>query len=274
MEYARNKFENLGYARMKDDKKDWTLKDYWEKINGVVIPDNDIITIVEDYKENRLLTLTYFLIRCLSTTFSFHRTTKKPEVWEGDEYKKPLNIRKIVGGRILLVLFFFITFFLLEQHVINLRVFFHEIGHLIVALSFNLQILEVSISVTGGNVDYNGVTTLGQRNLLLISGILWLIFVGMIFLIVLYRDKKLSWTLNASLSIIIWYVLSLDLYNWFKRPIHGIGDFYNLINYNSGLSPLILISSGIIYLILLSAFVFFSLGYKIYSQFKLVTFND
>lgn len=30
------------------------LKDYWEKINGVIIPDNDIITIVEDYKENRL----------------------------------------------------------------------------------------------------------------------------------------------------------------------------------------------------------------------------
>ena len=227
-----------------------------------------------------VLTLTYFVIRGLSAAFSFHfkkrifhRTTKKLEVWEGDKYKKIFNIRKFVGGRILLVLFFLISFFLLKQHVISLRVFFHEIGHLIVALSFNLQILEVSISVTGGNVDYNGVTTLGQRNLLLVSGILSLVFVGTIFLIALYRDKKLPWTLNASLSIIIWIELSLDLYYWSMGPIYGIGDSYKLINYNSDLHPFILIYSGLIFLILLSVFVFFSLGNKIYSQFKLVTFN-
>lgn len=54
IEYARNKYENQGYPRMKNDKNDWTIKDYWEKINGVIIPANDIITIVEDYRENRL----------------------------------------------------------------------------------------------------------------------------------------------------------------------------------------------------------------------------
>ena len=224
-----------------------------------------------------VLALIYFLIRYLSDTLSFHfekrmfyRTTKKLNLWEGNKYKKILKFSDIVVVRILLVALFLLSFLLLEQYIVNLRIFFHEIGHLIVALSFNCQILEVSISVTGGYVRFIRPPSLMQTNLIIVSGTLWLVVVGMIFLIALHRDKKMPLTLNASLSIIIWIELFEDTRYWFLGSIRGIGDPYELINNNSGLDPFIVTYSSFIFLIFLCVFGFFSLGYKMCSQFKLV----
>lgn len=33
---------------------DWTIKDYWEKINQIIIPEIDLITVVEDKNERKL----------------------------------------------------------------------------------------------------------------------------------------------------------------------------------------------------------------------------
>lgn len=224
-----------------------------------------------------VLALIYFMFRDLSDTLSYHfemrmfyRTTKNLNLWEGDKYKRILKFGDIVVLRILIVLLFLLSFLLLGQYIVNLRIFFHEIGHLIVALSFNCQILEVFISVTGGYVRYYGDTTLGQRNLIVVSGTLWLVVVGMIFIIALHRDKKLPLTLNASLSIIIWITLFNDICYWIVGPILETGDPYDLINYNSGLDPFIISYSSFIFLSFLCVFVFFSLGYKMYSQIKLV----
>lgn len=224
-----------------------------------------------------VLSLIYFVIRDLSDTLSIHfekrmfyRTTKNLILWEGDKYKRILKFRDIVVVRIFTVLLFLLSFLLLGQYIVNLRIFFHEIGHLIVVLSFNLQILEVSISVTGGYVRYIRSPSLEQNNLIIVSGTLWLVVVGIIFLIALHRDKKLPLTLNASLSIIIWSALFDDTYYWIVGYIRGRGDSYDLINNNSGLDPFIVTYSSFIFLILLCVFVFFSLGYKMYSQFKLV----
>ena len=54
LKYSRNTFENKGYTRKKNGANDWTIKDYWNKINEIDIPDNDIITIVEGNNEKRL----------------------------------------------------------------------------------------------------------------------------------------------------------------------------------------------------------------------------
>ncbi len=224
-----------------------------------------------------VLALIYFVIWHLSDTLSFHfkkrnfyRTNKKLNLWEGDEYKKILKYEDIALGKFMLVVFFLLSYLLLRQYIVNLRVFFHEIGHLIVALSFNCQIVEVFISVTSGHVKYYGNPTLGQRNLIIVSGTFWFIVVGMIFLIALHQDKKMPLTLNASLSIIIGIELFEDTHYWFLGSILGIGDPYELINNNSGLDMFIVSYSSFIFLIILCGFVFFSLGYKMYSQFKLV----
>ncbi len=201
-----------------------------------------------------VLTIMYFVIKGLSDASSFHFE----------------EIRKIVSWSVLLGILFFVSYLLLREFLVNLRIFFHEIAHLIVALSFNLQISEVSIEVTYGHVDYIGDPSLGQRNLLLVSGTLWLVLVGGIFLIMLYRNKKLPLTLNVSLSIILWVELYEDLHYWFMGSIHGYGDPSKLINYNPGLNPITVTYSSFIVLILLCFLAFFSLGYKMYSQFKLI----
>jgi len=224
-----------------------------------------------------VLALTYFVNRILSDTLSIHfekrmfyRTTKKLNLWEGNKYKKILKFSDIVVARVFIALLFLLVYLLLKQFIINLGVFFHEIGHLIVALSFNCQILEVSISLTSGYVRYFRPPSLIQDNLIIVSGTLWLVVVGMIFLIALHRDKKMPLTLNASLSIIIWIELFEDTRYWFLGSILEIGDPYELINNNSGLDPFIITYSSFIFLIFLCVFGFFSLGYKMCSQFKLV----
>ncbi len=54
LEYSRNMFENKGFSRKKDANNDWTIKDYWEKINQIIIPDNGLITVVEGKNEKKL----------------------------------------------------------------------------------------------------------------------------------------------------------------------------------------------------------------------------
>ena len=54
LEYSRNTFENKGFSRKNDVNNDWTIKDYWEKINQVDIPESDLITVVEDRNEKKL----------------------------------------------------------------------------------------------------------------------------------------------------------------------------------------------------------------------------
>ncbi len=201
-----------------------------------------------------VLTIMYFVIKTLSDAPSFHFE----------------EIPKIVGRSVLLGLLFFVSYLLLREFLVNLRLFFHEIAHLIVALSFNLQISEFSIDVPESYVKYIGDPSLGQRNLLLVSGTLWLVLVGGIFLNILYRDKKSPLTLNVSLSIILWFELFEDLRYWLLGSIYGYGDPSKLINYNPGLNPITVTYSSFILLIILCSLAFFSLGYIIYSQFKLI----
>lgn len=224
-----------------------------------------------------VLTFIYFVIKVASDALSLHfekrmfyRTTNNLKVCEGDHCKKVFKFEDIFFGRILLVCLFVFSYVLLNQNIVNLGVFFHEIGHLIIALGFNLQILEVAILAKDGYVKYSGFVTFGQRNLLIISGSMLLVFTGMTFLIMLYRNKKMPLTLKGSLSIIIWIELQNDLYYWFIGSIRGIGDPYNLINNSSRLSPFLVAYSSFIFLISLSIIVFFSLGYKMYSQFRLI----
>lgn len=54
LKFSRDMFENRGYTKMKEDNKDWSIKDYWDKINDVNIPENDAIAIVENKSEMKL----------------------------------------------------------------------------------------------------------------------------------------------------------------------------------------------------------------------------
>ncbi len=54
IEYSQMVFESKGYSRKKDETHDWTIKDYWEKINNIEIPADDLITIVRGYNEKKL----------------------------------------------------------------------------------------------------------------------------------------------------------------------------------------------------------------------------
>jgi len=200
-----------------------------------------------------ILTTMYFTIRKLSYTPLFHFE----------------EIRKTVSLSVLLIILFFSLYLLSRELIVNLRIFFHEIAHLIVALSLNLQISEVYIETKEGYVDYIGNPSLGQRNLLLVSGTLWLVLVGGIFLILLYRNKKIPLNLNVFLSLILWVELYEDLHYWFMGSIRGYGDPSNLINYNPRLNPITVTCSSFILLILLCSLAIFSLGYKLFSQFRI-----
>lgn len=235
------------------------------------------LTLLKGLFACSVLTLVYFKIRGRSNTGSSqfsqqiaHKTPKELNTGEGKGYKRVLNLRQFIGDRILLVSLFLCSYFFLGILIGNLRVFFHEIGHLIVALSLNIKILQVFVSVAGGYVSVDGIIPLGQLNLLTISGTLWLVVVGTVFLIALYRDKKLSLTINVSLSIIIWIELASDIYYWVTGSISEIGDPLILINNNPGLHPLVITYGSLIILIILSVLVFLSLGYKIYSRFKIL----
>ncbi len=236
-----------------------------------------IFTLIKVLFALSALAIIYFMIWDLSDTLSFHfekrmfyRTNQKMNLWEEDEYKKILKYEDIMFGKFMLAVLFIASYILLGYFIGNLRFFFHEIGHLIAALSFNCQIVDVFISLTSGYVSFISSPSLIQNNLIIISGTFWLVVVGMIFLIALHQDKKMPLTLNVPLSIIIFVELSDDVRYWFLGAILGIGDPYQLINNNSGIDSFIVSYYSFIFLIILYVFIFFSLGFKIYSQFKLV----
>lgn len=53
LEYARTQYENQGLPSRKNANEDWSVRDYWEKLNGIVVPENDLITIVEARNDKR-----------------------------------------------------------------------------------------------------------------------------------------------------------------------------------------------------------------------------
>jgi len=53
LEYARTQYENHGLPSRKSANEDWSVKDYWEKISGIIVPENDLITIVEARNDRR-----------------------------------------------------------------------------------------------------------------------------------------------------------------------------------------------------------------------------
>ncbi len=235
-----------------------------------------ILILLKVIFELSALVLIYFGLEYASITISslFEKRVYNPPAENLNYLKVGKNKRILTLGdifcvRLLIALLFIGSYLFLRELFVNLGVFFHEIGHLIVALSFNQRILEVSISLTNGFVKYIGFPSLEQRNLILISGTFWMVLIGMIFLIALQQDKKMPLVLNASLSVIIWIELFNDACYWFLGSIYGIGDSYDLINNNPGLDPFIVTFSSLIFLIFLIVFIFLSLGYKIIYQLRL-----
>ncbi len=97
LEYSRNMFENKGFSRRKDSNNDWTIKDYWGKINQVIIPDIDLTTVVEDKNEKKLFFPLSRLFKNVKTDISKEQRVKGIQVAKKElsdileEYKTQLK---------------------------------------------------------------------------------------------------------------------------------------------------------------------------------------
>ncbi len=142
-------------------------------------------------------------------------------------------ITQLILSYLLLMIYFGIGYF-----YAHLPVFFHEIGHLLTAISFKAEIVGVLLS------PFEGKTFIGGDNLSEIqytivaaTGGLGVILFGVILLLLLHWNKELAFIFYFPLSIIILGAVVSDLWYFCSGAITLSNDMGQIIQINPDLNP-------------------------------------
>lgn len=167
-----------------------------------------------------------WVIKIASNKLTFHFKTQKLSC------KKNVIIRVIlVTGSCFILLF-------IGRYVAFLPIFFHEVGHLLAAISFKADIQGVFLSPFQGFVNFNGNFSEIQYTIIAVSGGLGVIIFGVILLLLLHLNDDLALTLYAPLSFAIILVVISDLSYFFTGAITISNDMGQIIQLNPDLNPL------------------------------------
>ena len=175
-----------------------------------------------------IIIYSFWVIKIASNKLTCHFKTQK---WS---YKKIIIIRVILVAVLSFILLF------IGRFIAFLPTFFHEVGHLLTAISFKANILGVFLSPLHGNVIINEDLPEIQLTIIAASGGLGVITFGMILLLLLHLNDDLALTLYAPLSFAILQVVISDLYYFFTSAITLSNDMGLIIQLNPDLNPLVI----------------------------------
>lgn len=147
---------------------------------------------------------------------------------------KWMLITQLIFSYLLFMIYFGIGYFFA-----HLPIFFHEIGHLLTAISFKAEIAGVFLS------PFEGKTFIDVENLLAIqytivaaTGGLGVILFGIILLLLLHWNKEQAFILYFSLSFIILLAVASDLWYFCTGAITLSNDMGQIIQINPNLNPM------------------------------------
>jgi len=162
-------------------------------------------------------------------TRSFFRTSGKLQIPQGEENMEIPTYFEIFRQRFVLCVILFALYFPVGYIIGYLPIFFHELGHLLTALSFNIEIVEVFLSPLYGYVKPNGEIPNTEFIIIALSGGLGVIVSGTILLFILHWNDDISLTIYIPLYSIIYYVV------WDNLKYLWDGAFLLPNNYDIGL---------------------------------------
>lgn len=148
------------------------------------------------------------------------------------------SYKKIIIIRVMLVAVLSFILLFIGRFIAFLPIFFHEVGHLLTAISFKADILGVFLSPLHGYVLVNGDFPEIQYTIIAASGGLGVIIFGIILLLLLHLNDDLALTLYAPLSLAILQAVFSDLYYFFTGAITISNDMGQIILLNPNLNPL------------------------------------
>jgi len=148
------------------------------------------------------------------------------------------SYKRIIIIRVMLVITLSFVLLFIGRYIAFLPVFFHEVGHILTAISFKVDISEVILSPLRGDVLINGDVPEIQYTIIAASGGLGVIIFGIVLLLLLHLNDDLALTLYAPLSSAILQVVISDLYYFFTGAITISNDMGQIILLNPNLNPL------------------------------------
>ena len=129
-------------------------------------------------------------------------------------------------------------YLILGYNFAHIQVFFHEIGHLLTAISFKADVAGVFLSPLEGKtfIDVENLLDI-QHTIVAVTGGLGVILFGIILLILLHWNKEIAFVFYFPLSTIILAAVSSDLWYFFSGAITLSNDMGQIIQLNPDLNP-------------------------------------
>ena len=142
-------------------------------------------------------------------------------------------ITQLILSYLLFMIYFGIGYF-----YAHLPIFFHEIGHLLTAISFKAEIAGIFLSPFEGKtfIDIENLLEI-QYTIVAAAGGLGVIFIGTILLLLLHWNNELAYILHFPLSLIIMLAVVSDLYYFCNGAITLSNDIGQIIQINPDLDP-------------------------------------
>ena len=129
-----------------------------------------------------------------------------------------------------MVVAYIIYFFFIAYPMSSLVTFFHEIGHVLTALSYSSTIYQVYISPSEGYIYLSADLFTRESNAIAIMGGLGVFVIGNILLAVIHGNSRLPATLHAILIIPIWVVMIDILFYWLSESVNLTGDVRSILD--------------------------------------------
>lgn len=161
----------------------------------------------------------------LLTDFIEIRIREKKKLWS--------FIAHFILGYILLIIYIY-----LGNHFAHISIFFHEVGHLLTAISFKAEVVGVFLSPFEGKTFINVENLLDiQLTIVTLAGGLGVILIGIILLLLLHWNKELAFVIHFPLSLIVLMAVCSDLWYFFSGAMTLSNDMGQIILLNPNLNP-------------------------------------
>ena len=140
--------------------------------------------------------------------------------------------------QLILSYFLLMIYFNLGYFFAHFPTFFHEIGHLLTAISFKADVAGVFLSPFEGKTFIDAENLLDtQFTVVAAAGGLGVILFGIILLLLLHWNKELAFFIYFPLSIMIFAAVVSDFWYFFTGAITLSNDMGQIIQLNPDLNP-------------------------------------
>lgn len=188
---------------------------------------------------------------------TLRRDSGRPHMVQGKRKKFKITLKHIFYQRVSIGLLIFAFYFAIGIFF-SLIIFFHEIGHLLTAMSLNVQIGVFFISPLRGFVEIIDLMNINimKFNIIGFSGGLGVIIIGTILLLLLHWNDEITLTFKIPLTSILLYAICSNLtYFWDGAlSLPNDTDIGLILQRNPNLNPSFILYFSLLWFLLIIIF--------------------